>query len=65
MKKMGEKRGEGGKGLLLREDVHELTYGEIAFVVLARHPATHLSLLVRLQELGLLSEFLAAENGTT
>lgn len=35
------------------------------FFILYKDPVTHPSLLARLQELGLLSEFLAAESGTT
>ena len=41
-------------------------YGErvLEFVKLTKDPITRISLLERLQELGLLSAFLAAESGT-
>lgn len=54
-------------------DERDTTYGELLclteddkrFLNLANDPASRPSLLARLQELELLSEFLAAESGTT
>lgn len=44
---------------------HELTAQEAQFLKEVNDPAIRPNLLGRLQELGLLPEFLAAENGTT
>ena len=43
----------------------ELTENEQKFLELANNPETRQVLLERLEQLGLLSAFLAAENGTT
>lgn len=42
-----------------------LTEDDKRFLILANDPVSRPSLLARLQELGLLSEFLAEESGTT
>jgi hypothetical protein len=42
-----------------------VTYEEIEFLKLANDPSSRPNLLVRLEKLGLLSAFLAAESGTT
>lgn len=44
---------------------HELTAQEVQFLKEANDPAIRQRLLARLERLGLLSAFLAAENGTT
>lgn len=50
----------------LRENQEEISLSvlEAQFLKQANDPVSRLNLLARLQELGLLSEFLAAENGT-
>lgn len=50
----------------LREKPEKISLSvlEIQFLKQVNDPVSRLNLLARLQELGLLSEFLAAENGT-
>lgn len=47
-----------------RPEKISLSVLEAQFLKQANDPVSRLNLLARLQELGLLSEFLAAENGT-